>query len=153
MTISVRMTPVKALADDKFKSLFDLYAAESGIESFGNWAVAWQNYEALENTGCFVVYVAYDDDTPVGIVGCLITLHLHYRVPMLATDGFFVLSEYRDKGVGGRLLASAYRLAKAKRIEHVEISCPPGGHLDRSLSVKPYFTLVSKIYERSFKWG
>ena len=101
MTISVRMTPVKALADDKFKSLFDLYAAESGIESFGNWAVAWQNYEAMENAGCLVVYVAYDDDTPVGIIGCLVTLHLHYCVPMLSTDGFFVLPEYRDKGVGG----------------------------------------------------
>lgn len=111
MTISVRMTPVKALADDKFKSLFDLYAAESGIESFGNWAVAWQNYEAMENAGCLVVYVAYDDDTPRG----------HYRLPGNASPALL-----RPDVVNGLLFRSPGIPRQRCRRPLAGVSLPPG---------------------------
>lgn len=107
------LASVKDLPDSPFKRLFDKHAMEVAGRPF---KLDYQRYYNIEIEERLVWIAAYDldDQSPIGYSGHIIYSDLHFCELMAVDDLWFVLPEFRNRGIGLSLKQMGHRILKER---------------------------------------
>ena len=128
--ISIRACSVAEIESaSSFKDLLAEYAGESAIEGLPPPSARMPFYYALEKTGAFSVYGAFEEEDLIGFITVLTSVLPHYSTTVAVTESFFVASQHRDTGAGLKLLREAEDYAKERGSPGLLVAAPAGGSL------------------------
>ena len=114
------------------------YAQEASIEEMPQHNPQIDMYLAMESTGIFHVFGAYDGDEMVGFLNMLTTKLPHYGVHAGTIESFFVEHSHRKTGAGRRLLSVAEDFAKSVGCIAMLLSAPTGSRLAKIMPRTKY---------------
>jgi GNAT superfamily N-acetyltransferase len=83
--------------------------------------------------GTYKVLLAREDETAVGLLALSENRALYAEGAFGTIPELFVRSEFRSRGVGGRLLAEAKQIARSRGWTRLEVTTPPLPQFDRTL--------------------
>lgn len=120
------------------EALLSQYGDESSIPGIGTVKPDFEAYRALESTGAFHVIGAFCCEKLVGFCTLLVYDNPHYSCKLAVTESLFVANQYRDGGVGTRIIQAAEELGRDLGACGVLVSAPKDGRLDKILPRKGY---------------
>ncbi len=80
----------------------------------------------LKNNNSHAI-IAFDDDTPVGVMTIIEAVAVHARGKFAIIMEFFVLPQARSKGVGWKMVQYAENMAQKNGWHWLELCVPQGG--------------------------
>lgn len=96
-----------------------------------------------------VILAAFDDDKPVGWCGGRVTCSTYSRSLFLAQEAFYLLPEYRNGLLPGRLMKEFERLGKELGVDGVIWSAHPGSPFERTLA--RHYKVFSTLYFKDLR--
>ena len=115
--------------DPHMTELLEAYAAESSLGVMPAFNPNWELYHHLEKAECLYAAGAYVDDQMVGFSSMLITQNPHYSVNVATVESLFVMPEFRDNGLGLKLIYDLRRVAKKRGAAVLFASAPTQSQL------------------------
>lgn len=137
-------------AAENFGALVLEYAKESSIEGMPAANPQHEMYRAMERTGMFHVFAAFDGEEVIGFLTMLTTILPHYGIKGATVESFFVASSHRGTGAGIKLIRHAERFAKEAGCECMMLSAPTGSRLSE-VAPRVGYRHTNEIYYRGLK--
>jgi len=131
------------------KELIAEYAAECSIPAIGKISPQAGMYEALEQSGVFRCFGAFDGDSLVGFGTVITTVFPHYGKKVATVESLFVASGSRRGIAGAELLKTIDTHAKDAGCVAILYSAPADSRLEKLLSGKKNFSRTNTIFCRS----
>ena len=141
-----QITVEEAKSSAAFAHAVRLYAEECAISGLPAPRADFEVYKRLQDRGALKVIGALADGAIVGFLALLIAPLPHYSERVATTESFFVLKEYRRKGLGFRLLSLAKQLAKDNGAKGLLVSAPKGSTLAKVLEHSHAFTETNRVF-------
>lgn len=126
------------------------YANESAINGMPNPVPCVEMYQLLESSGALITFGAFVGGRMVGYLSMLCNILPHYSRIVAVTESFFVMGEYRTKGLGLKLLREAERAAKERGAVGFLISAPFGGKLSLVMHKSKVYRQTNEVFFRGF---
>lgn len=109
-------------------------------------------YKQLERASVLHTFGAFEGPVLIGHINMMITPSTHYKCLMASTESFFVLNEYRDTGVGLKLLREAENFAKECKVGGLLVSSPKGQKLASVLERKKDYIETTRVFVKRFNY-
>lgn len=151
MAAAVR--PARSTDADALAGLVERYWEFERIQGFDHARIATLLAELLEHSERGAAWIAEDAGQPVGYLLAVHVWSLEHGGLMAEVDEFFVLPEWRSRGVGQMLLARAERDLTAAGLVRLQLQLAPDNRRGQAFyerhgfDVRPY-TLLDKPLER-----
>lgn len=131
-----------------FVGLLQDYAKESSIDGMPEYRPHYDMYRAMESSGFFHMFGAFDGEELIGFLTMLTTTLPHYSVNAGTVESFYVAESKRNTGAGMALLKAAEEFAKVAGCVALLVSAPCNSRLSQIMPRVGY-RRANEIFFRS----
>jgi hypothetical protein len=140
------ITYAEILNSPNAPELLEEYSAECALEELGAINPKAETYAAMERTGNFQCFGAYEEHRLVGFASALVYVVPHYDKRIATVESLFV-ARVCSGWIGGKLLAAIADYGRKRDCEVVLYSAPVRSRLARMLfSHEPEYRNCSHVF-------
>lgn len=134
-----RVSYAEILGAANAAALIAEYAAECSIPEIGVISPQAEMYAAMEKSGNFQVFGAFDGRLPVGFAAPLTYLNPHYGRRIATMESVFLARTHRSGRAGNQLMNAAEEYGRERECEAMLYSAKKGSQFEKLMYLlKPY---------------